>query len=109
MAYDQGLAERVREVLAEERGLSEKKMFGELAFFLRGNMCVGVLKDSLMIRVGPDAYQSLLKHPHASKMDFTGRPMKGFLYVKPEGCESDSDLRRWLGHGVAFVRTLPSK
>ena len=109
MAYDQGVAERVRELLADEHGLTEKRMFGGLAFLVKGNMCVGVVKDKLMVRVGPDAYDRLLKQPHARKMDFTGRPMKGFLYVSPAGFESDEDLGRWVAHGKAYVGTLPDK
>jgi TfoX/Sxy family transcriptional regulator of competence genes len=84
-------------------------MFGGLAFLLRGNMCVGIVKDKLMVRVGPAAYQSLVQQPHARKMDFTGKPMKGFVYVESEGVESDADLRRWVGHGVAHASSLPSK
>ncbi len=109
MAYDEGLAERVRDLLADEHGLSEKRMFGGLAFLLKGNMCVGVVKDELMVRVGPDAYQRLLNQHHARKMDFTGRPMKGFLYVGAAGFESDEDLGRWVGHGKAYADTLPAK
>lgn len=109
MAYDEGLAERIRDVLADEHGLTEKRMFGGLAFLLKGHMCVGIVKDDLMVRVGPDAYEGLVKQPHARKMDFTGRPMKGFLYVAPSGFESDGDLRRWVGHGVAYAGGLPGK
>ena len=109
MAYDEGVAERVRDLLADEHGLTEKRMFGGLAFLVKGNMCVGVVKDKLMVRVGPDAYDRLLKQPHARKMDFTGRPMKGFLYVGPAGFESDEDLGRWVGNGKAYVGTLPDK
>ena len=109
MAYDEGLAQRVRELLAEHAGVSEKRMFGGLAFLLNGNMCAGIVKDDLMIRVGPDAYQSLLRQPHARKMDFTGKPMKGFVYVPPEGVESDEDLRLWVGHDLAYASSLPSK
>ena len=109
MAYDEGLAQRVRELLAEQDGVSEKRMFGGLAFLIRGNMCVGIVKDSLMVRVGPDAYPRLVEEPHARRMDFTGRPMKGLLYVDPDGVESDADLRSWVGHGLAFAGSLPGK
>ena len=77
MAYDESLAQRVRKLLAEQAGLSEQRMFGGLAFLLGGHMCVGIVKDRLMVRVGPAAYASLVAQPHARKMDFTGRPMKG--------------------------------
>jgi len=109
MPYDEGLAQRVREFLADEPGLSEKRMFGGLAFLLKGNMCVGIVKDELMVRVGPDAYRDLLHQPSARKMDFTGKPMKGFVFVEPEGFESDADLRRWVGHGLAYASALPAK
>ena len=109
MAYDEGLAQRVRELLAEQDGVSEKRMFGGLAFLVRGNMCVGIVKENLMVRVGKDAYPRLLEAPHARRMDFTGRPMKGFVYVDPAGVESDADLRRWVGHGLALAGSLPGK
>ena len=109
MAYDEGLAQRIRELLAKQAGVSEKRMFGGLAFLLKGNMCVGIVKDDLMIRVGPDVYQRLVRHPHARKMDFTGKPMKGFVYVSPEGVESEEGLRLWVGHGLAYASSLPSK
>ncbi len=109
MAYDEGLAQRIREVLEDRADLSEKKMFGGLAFLLGGNMCVGVVKGELMLRVGPDRYEETLRQPHARKMDFTGRPMKGFVYVACDGFESDADLRRWVARGVRFAGSLPGK
>jgi TfoX/Sxy family transcriptional regulator of competence genes len=109
MAYDEGLAQRVRELLAGRAGVSEKRMFGGLAFLLHGNMCVGVLRDNLMVRVGPDAYPNFVRQPHAREMDFTGKPMRGFLYVASEGLENDAELRRWVGHGVAYASSLPRK
>jgi hypothetical protein len=109
MAYDEGLAERIRGLLADEAGVSEKRMFGGLCFLLRGNMCLGVVKDELMVRVGSDAYDALLGQAHARRMDFTGRPMKGFVFVEPPGIESDADLQRWVGHGVSFAGSLPRK
>jgi TfoX/Sxy family transcriptional regulator of competence genes len=109
MAYDEGLAERVRGILTDEAGVAEKRMFGGLAFLLRGNMCVGVVKDELMVRVGPQGYDDLVRQPHARQMDFTGRPMKGLLFVDPDGLEADADLQRWVGHGVIFAKSLPKK
>jgi hypothetical protein len=109
VAYDEGLAERVRDLLADETGVAEKRMFGGLCFLLRGNMCVGVVKDELMVRAGPDAYEALLKAPHARKMDFTGRPMKGLLFVRAEGVLADRDLAGWVSHGVSFAKSLPAK
>jgi TfoX/Sxy family transcriptional regulator of competence genes len=109
MSYDEGLAERIREALEDRSDVSEKKMFGGLAFLLRGNMCVGVVGDALMVRVGPDAYAEAIRRPHAREMDFTGRPMKGFVYVGCEGIESEADLRRWVARGVNFACSLPAK
>jgi TfoX/Sxy family transcriptional regulator of competence genes len=109
MAYDEGLAQRLRELLAGERGVSEKRMFGGIAFMLDGNMCVGVVGDELMVRVGPDAYARLVRKPHAREMDFTGKPMRGFVYVAASGIRRDADLGRWLGHGTDYARSLPHK
>jgi hypothetical protein len=109
MAYDEGLAERIRGILAEEPGVREKRMFGGLAFLLHGNMCAGVVNHDLMVRVGRDAYDQLLREPHVREMDFTGRPMRGLLFVGPEGVESDSSLEQWVGVGVTFAKALPRK
>ena len=76
---------------------------------LRGNMCCGIVKDTLMLRVGPDQYEKLLRKPHARPMDFTGRPLKGFLYVAPEGIRTEAALRHWVQHALDFVATLPAK
>ena len=89
--------------------ISEKKMFGGLSFLLGGHMCVGIVGDELMVRVGADAHADALEQLHARPMDFTGRPMKGFVYVAAEGFESDADLREWIGRGVQFARDLPPK
>jgi hypothetical protein len=109
MAFDEGLAHRLREALADQPGLVERKMFGGLAFMLGGNMCCGVVGETLMVRVGPKAYESALERPHARPMDFTGKPLKGMVYVDPEGFEADEDLARWVETGVAFARSLPAK
>jgi TfoX/Sxy family transcriptional regulator of competence genes len=109
MAYDEGLAQRVREILEDQRGISEKKMFGGLAFLLRGNMCCGVVTGDLMVRVGPDAYEDALAQRHAREMDFTGRPLKGMVYVSSRGIEDDEDLDGWVTRGVAFAGSLPAK
>jgi TfoX/Sxy family transcriptional regulator of competence genes len=109
MAHDEGLAQRVREILEERRGVSEKKMFGGLCFLVHGNMCCGVETDRLMVRVGPDAHEAALAEPHARKMDFTGRAMKGFVYVGEEGFEADEDLERWVELGASFAASLPKK
>jgi TfoX/Sxy family transcriptional regulator of competence genes len=109
MAFDEGLAERIRRMLADRGDVSEKKMFGGIAFMIRGHMSVGIVKDDLMVRVGPDAQEQLVRQPHARPMDFTGRPMKGFLYVDSSGLDTDEDLQRWVGHGLEYVASLPAK
>ena len=109
MAYDEGAAQRVREALDERDDVTEKKMFGGLAFLLGGNMCLGVVGEELMVRVGPDAYAEALERPHAREMDFTGRAMKGFVYVATEGFDADAALADWIARGVAFAGSLPAK
>jgi TfoX N-terminal domain len=109
MAYDEGLAERLRDVFNERYGVTEKKMFGGLAFMLQGHMCVGILGDSLMARVGPDRYEGALRQAHVRPMDFTGKPMRGYVFVDPDGLESDADLATWLNLCAEFVTTLPPK
>jgi TfoX/Sxy family transcriptional regulator of competence genes len=108
VAYDERLAERVREILAPEPMLSERKMFGGLAFMLDGNMCCGIVADKLMLRLGADLARSALERPHVEPMDFTGRPMTGMVYVTAEGLRG-RELRAWVERAVGFVRTLPPK
>ena len=84
-------------------------MFGGLAFLVNGNMAVGVVGDELMVRVGPDRYEEALRAPHARPMDFTKRPMRGFVFVGPAGFEEDEDLRHWIERGVRFAASLPRK
>jgi TfoX/Sxy family transcriptional regulator of competence genes len=109
MAYDEALAERVREAIGRKRGVTERKMFGGLAFMLRGNMFVGVLERSLMARVGPRNYERALASRGARQMDFTGRPMRGYVFVDASGTKSATDLKRWVGICAGFVSTLPAK
>ena len=109
MAYDEGLAQRIRDLLSVRTPPVEKKMFGGIAFMVRGHMCCGVIGNVLMVRVGPARHDEALKRPHARPMDFTGRPMNGYLYVDPDGLESDAELAAWLHMCEAFVRTLPPK
>ena len=109
MAFDEGVAQRVRELLASRQDVGEKRMFGGLAFMVRGNMCCGVVGEELMVRVGPDAYDGALGKPHARPMDFTGRPMKGFVFVDPRGYNDDESLTDWVGRGLAYVTSLPPK
>lgn len=109
MTYDEGLAQRIRELLAEQPGLSEKKMFGGIGFLFYGNMACGVIKNDLIVRVGPENYENALTLPHTRKFDFTGRPMKGWLVVANEGLEEDDNLSEWVQRGVRFSLTLPPK
>ena len=109
MAYDQGLAERLRELLQDHAGIAEKKMFGGLCFLSRGHMFVGIVGEALMARVGPDAYEKALCRPHVRVMDFTGKPMKGYVFVDPPGYEEDRDLKRWVEESLKFVGTLGDK
>jgi len=92
MAYDEGLAQRLREIFADRYEIEEKRMFGGIAFMLRGHMCCGIVGDTLMVRTGPDHYAEALQKPHAREMNFTGKAMKGFVYVDPAGVEDDADL-----------------
>ncbi|HEX9627021.1 MAG TPA: TfoX/Sxy family protein [Acidiferrobacterales bacterium] len=109
MAADPRLTERVRGALARRRGVSEKRMFGGVAFLLNGNMCVGILGERLMVRVGADDYATALRRPHARPMDFTGRPLTGFVYVLPAGIRTTAQLRRWIDAGVDFAKSLGKK
>lgn len=109
MAYDEALATRVRTALAGEPGVIEKKMFGGIAFMLRGNMACGIVGDEMMVRVGQGNYDDALSRPHARPMDFTGRPMRGMVYVAGAGFESDEDLAAWVEAGASFARSLPAK
>ena len=109
MAYDEKLAGRIRAIFAGKTNTSEKKMFGGIAFMLSGNMCCGVINDLLMARVGPAGYEECLKLPHARPMDFTGKPMKGYVYVEPGGYKSDEQLKEWVDRCADFVSTLPEK
>ncbi|MHC5020432.1 MAG: TfoX/Sxy family protein [Planctomycetota bacterium] len=109
MAYDEKLADRVRAVLKGKRNIGELKMFGGLCFTLKGNMAVGLTATDLMVRVGPDAYEACLAEKHARPMDFTGRPMKGYLFVDPKGLKTKPQLNKWVTRCLDFVGTLPPK
>lgn len=108
MAYDENLAERVRHVLAGEPGLTERKMFGGLAFMLEGHMCCGIVGDDLMLRLGVEGAEAALAKQHVRPMDFTGKPSAAMVYVAPEGLRGRA-LRRWVEGASAFVRSLPPK
>lgn len=109
MAYDEALAARVRARLANARGLAERKMFGGLCFLVNGHMCAGIVDSTLMLRVGPERYAAALARPHAREMDFTGRPLKGMIYVDPPGIAASAALGQWLNMALAFVQRQPPK
>lgn len=109
MAFDEPLAQRIRAHLARQPGFAERRMFGGLCFMLRGHMTAGVVNTTLMLRVGPDQYETLLAKLHAREMDFTGRPLKGMLYVDAAGVRTERALAKWLGRAVAFVQAQPAR
>jgi hypothetical protein len=109
MAFSEELAERVRHQLARRKNVEEKRMFGGVGFLLNGNMLVGVWKDSLIVRLGPDEGEGALLEPHVRVFDITGRPMKGWVMVEPEGVEDDEPLGGWIRRAVRFVDRLPAK
>ena len=108
MGYDEQLADRVRELMASEPCLTERKMFGGLSFMLEGHMCCGIVGDELMLRLGIDGADNALEHDHVRPMDFTGRAMAGMVFVSVEGLRGTA-LRGWVLRATAFVRTLPPK
>jgi TfoX/Sxy family transcriptional regulator of competence genes len=109
MAFDETLAARIRRRLARRKGIEEKKMFGGIGFLLNGNLLVGVWKDSLIARLGPDEGDEALKEPDVSEFNITGRAMKGWVLVAPEGVEADDQLGGWVRRAVKFVGKLPAK
>jgi TfoX/Sxy family transcriptional regulator of competence genes len=109
MAFDETLADRVRDVLAGMDGLAEKRMFGGLAFLLNGNMCCGVHGDEVILRVDPESTEEALRKPHVRVFDMTGRPMKGWLLVGSDAVASDEQLRSWIDMGAEFAASLPPK
>ena len=115
MAYDEELADRARSLLSEltqpggTDSLTEKKMFGGLCLMINGNMCCGVAGNELMARVGVDGHADALAQPYAKPMDFTGWPMKGFVFVHPEGVKEDEGLKQWIERCVGFAKSLPKK
>ena len=109
MAYDLGLAQRIEEHFQGRHDVEIKKMFGGLCFMVSKHMCCGIVGDTLMARVGPDRYEECLSRHHAKQMDFTGKAMKGMIYVSPEGLDSDEELSDWLDMCDSFVRSLPPR
>jgi TfoX/Sxy family transcriptional regulator of competence genes len=109
MPYDELLATRIRAAIGPIPELKEKKMFGGVCVLVNGNMACGVYKDDLIVRVGTEKYQEALSHPHTKLFDITGKALKGWVMVEPEGCATESALKAWVEQGVAFARSLPGK
>ena len=109
MPYSESLASRIRDVLAGRYGITERKMFGGIAFMLHGNMCVGVWKTSMIARLGPEQAAAALMEPDVGEFDVTGHAMKGWVVIEAEGVDTDKQLRGWVERAVEFVETLPRK
>lgn len=109
MAYDLELAQRVAQLLKSRRGVAQRRMFGGVCFLLNGHMCCGVEKSRLMVRVGSEQYEAALGKRHAKPMDFTGRPLNGFVFVMPEGLRTREALKGWVNLGVRYAASLPPK
>lgn len=107
--YDESLAQRVRSVLGTRGDVVEKKMFGGLCFMVGGHMCCGIVGSELMLRVAPDDWEATLELPNARVMDFTGKPMRGMVYVRPDGIRTPATLQPWIRRALAFVETLPRR
>jgi TfoX/Sxy family transcriptional regulator of competence genes len=108
MAYDEHLANRTRELLSGKRNVKEKKMMGGLTFMVNDKMCVGILNDELMARIDPAVYESVLERKGCREMDFTGRPMKGFVFIGPEGTKLKKDLEYWINLALDFNKKAKS-
>ena len=102
MAYNENLAERIRTALAKKRNVEEKKMMGGLTFMVNGKMCVGILKDDLMARIDPSVYALALRKKGCREMNFTGKPMKGFVFISSSGTNDRKDLKYWLDLALDF-------
>lgn len=109
MAFDERLAERIRSSLGRRKGLVEKKMFGGVAFLLNGNMCVGVHKSDLIVRLAPEETDAALAQPNTRRFDLTGRPMKGWILVQSAGLNTEAKLRTWVQVAVEYATALPAK
>jgi hypothetical protein len=109
MAFNQALAARIRDALGRKKSVEEKKLFGCVGFLLHGNILVGVWKDSLIARLGPDEGDLALLEPHVREFNITGRAMKGWVLVGPEGVHDDEQLTGWIQRAVQFVGTLAAK
>jgi TfoX/Sxy family transcriptional regulator of competence genes len=108
VAYNEELAERVREALSDRADVEEKKMFGGLTFMVAGQMCCGVLKNDLIVRIEPTEFDMLVAQPHVRPFDFTGRPMQGMLYVDNRALADPEALRTWVQRGTEYVKAHPA-
>jgi TfoX/Sxy family transcriptional regulator of competence genes len=102
MAYNENLADRVREILVNQKKVEEKKMFGGVAYMVNSKMCVGIVKDDLLARIDPEIYESCLEKDGCREMDFSGKPMKGFVFISTEGTNRQKDLEYWVGLAIDF-------
>lgn len=109
MALQESLAGRMEDALTREQGVIKKKMFGVTCYMQRGNAFAGAWGDSLVVRIGPDAYDAALEEPHVREFDITGKPVKGWVVVGPDGIDEDSALREWLRRAMNFTNSLPRK
>ena len=109
MAYDQELGNRIRTILARKKNISEKNIFGGLSFLVDGKMFCGIIGDKLVVRVGPENYEDALSKPHITPMDFTGKPIKGYVYVEKTGLKRNTGLVFWIESGLTFTRTVKKK
>lgn len=108
MAYSENLAQRIREVLSNLTNVEEKKMFGGMCYMVNGKMCVGIIDDEMMCRIGPEIYEAALERKGCREMDFTGRPMKGYVYVSEEGMKTQKDFDYWIGLSLEFNKKAKS-
>ncbi len=109
MAFDEALADRIRDLLGPRADVTERRMFGGIAFMVAGNMAVGIVGDDLMVRLDPADAERALSEPHTRPMDFTGKPAKNMVFVEAEGTASDPDLAGWVDAGADFATSLPPK
>ena len=109
MTFSERTASHIRRVMKNTPGLSERPLYSGVAFMVQGNMCCGVIDDHLVVRISPDAYDATLREPHTRPMDFTGRPLPGFVYVDRAGFANHASLKQWIDRSVSFVRTLPPR
>ena len=109
MAYSEELAARIREIIGARDGVTERRMFGGIAWMVNGNMACGTLGDDTMVRLGREGAEHALREPHVGPMEFTGRPMRGFITVHADGTVADTDLARWIDAGASYAASLPPK